>query len=137
MLLVSGWWDVLLDQTLDLHARLVAARREPRLLLGPWTHTSMVERAGWPVVLPEVLAFLRRHVDGEDVAVPVAAVRVHVGGDGWRELPAWRAAAGRARGLGAGRGRVALDVGDAGPRVRDPLRPSGPDAVGRRPGAGS
>ena len=89
VLLVSGWWDVLLDQTLDLHARLVAARREPRLLLGPWTHTSMVERAGWPVVLPEVLAFLRRHVDGEDVAVPASAVRVHVGRDGWRDLDAW------------------------------------------------
>ena len=33
--------------------------------------------------------FLRRHVDGEDVAVPASAVRVHVGRDGWRDLDAW------------------------------------------------
>jgi putative CocE/NonD family hydrolase len=88
VLLVSGWWDVLLDQTLDLHARLVAAGRSPRLLLGPWTHTSMLERAGWPVVLPEVLTFLRTHLDGE-APTPAPPVRVHVGGDGWRELGTW------------------------------------------------
>ena len=47
-LLVGGWWDLLLDQTLDLFTRAEAAGRRPRMLLGPWTHTSMVDRAGWP-----------------------------------------------------------------------------------------
>jgi uncharacterized protein len=96
-LLVTGWWDLLLDQTLDLFARAEAAGRRPRLLVGPWTHTSMVDRAGWRVVLPALLAFLREQLDVElpapDEAAPSAArpVRVHVGGTGgsWRDLSSW------------------------------------------------
>src|SRR5207245_2787719 len=106
VLLVSGWWDLHLDQTLDLRARLEAAGRSPHLLVGPWTHTSMVDRAGWPVVLPAVLAFLREHLDGEDEPLPDAtraagtaagraSVTVHVGGAGWRELATWPPAAQR------------------------------------------
>src|SRR3954454_19266414 len=76
-LLVGGWWDLLLDQTLDLFTRAEAAGRRPRMLLGPWTHTSMVDRAGWPVVLPAALAFLRDHLGveapGPDAAAPSAA----------------------------------------------------------------
>jgi putative CocE/NonD family hydrolase len=97
-LLVGGWWDLLLDQTLDLFTRAEAAGRRPRMLLGPWTHTSMVDRAGWPVVLPAALAFLREHLGveapGPDAAAPsgARAVLVHVGGrdeQAWRELPSW------------------------------------------------
>ncbi len=100
-LLVTGWWDLLLGQTLDLFARAQAAGRRPRLLVGPWTHTSMVDRAGWPVVLPALLAFLREQLGveapGPDAAGPSAGrpVRVHVGGAGagWRDLPSWPPAA--------------------------------------------
>jgi putative CocE/NonD family hydrolase len=97
-LLVGGWWDLLLDQTLDLFTRAEAAGRRPRMLLGPWTHTSMVDRAGWPVVLPAALAFLREHLGveapGPDPAAPSAArpVLVHVGGrdeQTWRDLASW------------------------------------------------
>jgi putative CocE/NonD family hydrolase len=119
-LLVTGWWDLLLDQTLDLFARADAAGRRPRLLVGPWTHTSMVDRAGWPVVLPAVLAFLREQLGvegpGPDAAAPDAErpVRVHVGGGGagWRDLPTWP------------------------PGVRQELWPLQPDGVLGRPGAG-
>jgi putative CocE/NonD family hydrolase len=96
-LLVTGWWDLLLDQTLDLFTRAQAVGRRPRLLVGPWTHTSMVDRAGWPVVLPAVLAFLREQLGveapGPDAGGPTVErpVRLHVGGadGGWRDLPAW------------------------------------------------
>ncbi len=98
-LLVTGWWDLLLDQTLDLYARAHAAGRAPRLLVGPWTHTTMVDRAGWPVVFPAVLAFLRETlaVEPPETAGAAAAdapsahlpVRVHVGGEGWQALTSW------------------------------------------------
>ncbi len=96
-LLVTGWWDLLLDQTLDLYARAQAAGRAPRLLVGPWTHTAMVDRAGWPVVFPATLAFLRETLDVEPpVGAPPAPapsadlpVHVHVGNEGWRAMTSW------------------------------------------------
>jgi putative CocE/NonD family hydrolase len=101
--LVGGWWDLLLEQTLDLFTRAETAGRRPRLLVGPWTHTSMVDRAGWPVVLPALLAFLREHLGVEpsfgDAGTPSAGpsaerpVRVHVGGAGWADLATWPPAA--------------------------------------------
>jgi putative CocE/NonD family hydrolase len=90
-LVVGGWWDQLLDQTLDVYDRR-AATGPTSLLVGPWTHTTMVD-TGWPQVFPAALAFLREHLAADPPAgVPSAPqVRVHVGGagGGWRTLPAW------------------------------------------------
>ena len=42
--LLTGWQDICLDQSLAEYQRLRAAGRSPRLVIGPWTHTSGVQR---------------------------------------------------------------------------------------------
>jgi putative CocE/NonD family hydrolase len=94
--LISGWYDVNLDQTLAQYERLRAGGGEARLLVGPWNHTAPFDK-GWPVVFAEALAFLGAHLGGAGARPPGAdaeagrAVRVHVGGScgQWRDLPGW------------------------------------------------
>ncbi|GAA2546042.1 CocE/NonD family hydrolase [Mycolicibacterium diernhoferi] len=77
VLLMSGWQDVFLTQTLDQYRQLADRGREPALVVGPWTHGD-----GGGEVLRETLRWL----DGDRRP----GVRVCVtGGGGWRELPAW------------------------------------------------
>ncbi|MCY1139849.1 CocE/NonD family hydrolase [Actinoplanes sp. Pm04-4] len=80
--LTLGWWDLSFAQVYDQYARLRAADRDVDLLIGPWTHTSALEK-GWP----EVFAQAMRRLRGEP---PAYRVRAHVGGlDEWRDLPDW------------------------------------------------
>jgi putative CocE/NonD family hydrolase len=84
-LVVSGWADVALDQALQQYGRLPSGRRS--LLIGPWTHTTTLQR-GAPTVFAESVGWLRGHL--VDAAPPKGRVQVAVGGTtGWRELPAW------------------------------------------------
>ncbi|WP_199511342.1 CocE/NonD family hydrolase [Nucisporomicrobium flavum] len=83
--LVTGWHDLALDQTLRQYARLRLAGREPTLMIGPWTHTSMFDR-GRVEVTADALDHLRVHLLGRGERS--AKVRVHIG-DEWRELPEW------------------------------------------------
>lgn len=84
-LVVSGWADVALDQALQQYGRLPAGQRS--LLIGPWTHTTALQR-GAPTVFAESVAWLRGHL--VDSSPPKGGVRVAVGGTGaWRELSAW------------------------------------------------
>ena len=91
-LVVSGWSDVALDQALQQYARLPSGRRS--LLIGPWTHTSTLQR-GIGTVFADTVAWLRGHL--VDPAAPKGRVRVSVCGVGsvgeWRDLPAWPPAA--------------------------------------------
>jgi putative CocE/NonD family hydrolase len=95
--LLGGWYDIVLDQTLDSYRRLRAAGRPARLVVGPWNHTSGFNK-DMPVVAGEALAWLRAHLSAPGAAAAGAApgpapVRVHVteaGGPGeWRDLPDW------------------------------------------------
>lgn len=87
--LITGWHDVLADQTLDQYARLRRAGGETSLLVGPWTHNSAFQQ-GWPEAFAETLAWLRAHLCADGSGPRTAPVRVHVGGeDAWRELDAW------------------------------------------------
>jgi putative CocE/NonD family hydrolase len=87
---VGGWYDILLPWMVADFEALQAAGHAPRLLIGPWSHTSpgltaASERDG--------VAWLRAHLLGDDRLVPSAPVRVMITGErtdgGWRELPAW------------------------------------------------
>ena len=87
---VGGWYDILLPWMLADYEALQRAGRAPRLLIGPWAHTSpelvgAAERDG--------LAWMRAHLLGDDRLLRPAAVRLMVTGErtggGWRDLPEW------------------------------------------------
>ena len=87
--LVGGWYDILLDQTLAQYRALRASGRDVSLLIGPWTHTSMMNEGG-TVVFGAALGWLRGHLCGTPAGPGPAPVRVYVGGSGeWRDLPDW------------------------------------------------
>ncbi len=90
VLQVGGWYDIFLPVQLDDYRALVGAGNQPRLVIGPWTHTAP---KGFATQLTESLRWLDRHVrgvgsrDGVDVAMPV---RVFVmGARQWRDFSSW------------------------------------------------
>ncbi|MDK0523059.1 CocE/NonD family hydrolase [Streptomyces sp. ML-6] len=87
--LITGWHDVLADQTFEQYDRLRRAGCETALLVGPWTHTSALQQ-GWPEVFAESLAWLRAHLEADPSGLRPTKVRVHNGGeDAWRDLDDW------------------------------------------------
>lgn len=102
---VGGWFDLFLGGTLDnfttlsRHAATGHARRNQRLIVGPWTHSDQTGAAGElyfgggaaaiAVQLERSqLDFLRRAVAGEDAPGP--RVRLFVMGDNvWRDENEW------------------------------------------------
>ncbi|MFC9221591.1 CocE/NonD family hydrolase [Streptomyces hygroscopicus] len=87
--LITGWHDALADQTFEQYDRLRRAGCETALLVGPWTHTSALQR-GWPEVFTESLAWLRAHLYADPSGLRPTAVRVHIGGENtWRDLHDW------------------------------------------------
>jgi putative CocE/NonD family hydrolase len=88
-MLVAGWYDLLLDQNLEQYERLRRADCTTALLIGPWTHTSLLDEGG-PTVLAASAGWLRAHITGDASGLPLSRVRVHIGGaDEWRDLPDW------------------------------------------------
>ena len=88
-LLVGGWQDWFLEQTLDQYAVLRDRGVDVGLTVGPWAHLTVDPR----VTTAESLAWLATHlpVDG---AAPAPGrpdrVRVFVTGAGtWRGMPDW------------------------------------------------
>jgi hypothetical protein len=87
--LVTGWDDVMLDQTLEQYRRLKEAGGEVRLVVGPWTHSSIFGK-GYPKVVPRAVEEFRARLSGEPGRLEGPPVRIHVSGCGqWRDLPAW------------------------------------------------
>jgi putative CocE/NonD family hydrolase len=140
---VGGWYDILLPWMLADFEALQAAGRRPRLLIGPWAHTSpglaaAAERDG--------LAWMRAHLLGDDRLVRPATVRLLITGErsggGWRELPSWPPpTVQRSIYLDAGRAlrdRPPQSRGEGGDRYRyDPADPTpalgGPVLLARTP----
>jgi putative CocE/NonD family hydrolase len=104
-LLVGGWQDLFLEQTLEQYQVLAGRGVPTRLLVGPWTHVEVATKGG--AVLAESLAWLDRYAGpgvtanasapdtcAADTSTPVEnSVRVWVGGKGagagWREVSGW------------------------------------------------
>ncbi|GAB2775223.1 CocE/NonD family hydrolase [Streptomyces chlorus] len=87
--LITGWHDVLADQTFEQYDRLRRAGCETALLVGPWTHTSALQQ-GWPEVFAESLSWLRAHLCADPSGLRPTAVRVYIGGENtWRDLDDW------------------------------------------------
>jgi putative CocE/NonD family hydrolase len=100
VLLVGGWQDLFIEQTLEQY-RALAGRHVPvRLVVGPWAHLDITSQGG--VVVNESLAWLDRYAGLGPQArngrtdslpgVPDHSVRIWVGGEGaegWREIGGW------------------------------------------------
>ena len=88
VLLVSGWQDLFLGQTLQQYAALRARGVEVALTVGPWTHLDIATRAAGRVAR-ETLAWLDQHLAGGPAAREYP-VHAHRTGDArWHPLPEW------------------------------------------------
>ena len=90
-LLIGGWQDIFLGETLEQY-RVLAGRGVPvRLMIGPWTHLQFATKGGG-VTTRETLAWLDWHLRADGAAEAQdgpLGVRAWFGGEGWRDLPAW------------------------------------------------
>jgi putative CocE/NonD family hydrolase len=88
-LLIGGWQDWFVEQTLSQYAVLRERGVDVALTVGPWAHLG-IDPA---VTTPESLAWLATHLPVEGAAPPPERpdrVRVHVtGARTWRTLPDW------------------------------------------------
>ena len=145
VLVVGGWHDLFIEQTLEQYRTLAARDVPTRLLVGPWAHLDLTNKGAAAVV--ESLAWLDRYASpgktgprpaSARAAHPDHSVRIWVGGEGageWREIPGWPPPGATkqrwylgAHGFAQHRGAV---PGCAGLQL--PLRPGRPYAVaGRR-----
>jgi putative CocE/NonD family hydrolase len=91
VLLVGGWQDLYLGQTLAQYRRLRDRGVDVALTIGPWTHTQMLIK-GLGTVTRQSLDWLDTHLRGAGGASRSSPVRVFVTGStgrDWRDLPDW------------------------------------------------
>jgi putative CocE/NonD family hydrolase len=87
-LLVGGWQDVFLGQTVAQYEALRSRGVDVAMTLGPWTHVGHVVR-GSSVTDNEALDWLDTHV-GNRTPMRTEPVRTFVtGGNAWHAMPAW------------------------------------------------
>lgn len=87
ILLLSGWQDLFLDQTLEQYEQLHRRGVPVALTVGPWTHTQLMTK-GLTTVVGESLDWLGAHLAGHGETTR-STVRIHVNGRGWVELADW------------------------------------------------
>ncbi|MFI5889081.1 CocE/NonD family hydrolase [Actinoplanes sp. NPDC051513] len=88
ILLISGWQDLFLDQTLQQYETLQRRGVEVGLTVGPWTHLDVGTR-GVGIAVRETLAWLDEHMAGEPAARK-SPVRLHRTGESrWHNLASW------------------------------------------------
>ena len=95
VLLLSGWQDIFLDQSIAQFHHLHRRGVETALTIGPWSHADMVTK-GAGLTAAETLGWLGRHLAELPTAPRADAVRIYVTGrhrPGWVELPDWPPAA--------------------------------------------
>ncbi|MGE0215444.1 CocE/NonD family hydrolase [Mycolicibacterium sp.] len=87
VLLLSGWQDLFVEQTVQQYRRLRDRGVPTAVTIGPWTHTHLTSKAA-PMAIRETLEWLATHLVG---AAPTRdnPVRIHLAERGWLELPDW------------------------------------------------
>ncbi|MEB3051944.1 CocE/NonD family hydrolase [Mycolicibacter sp. MYC123] len=88
VLLLGGWQDLFLDQTLDQYRALRDRDVEVAMTIGPWTHTQMLT-SGLSRVTSESLQWLDTHLAGVETVPRPSRVRVYSAGRGWQDRPDW------------------------------------------------
>ena len=87
VLLLSGWQDLFLEQTLAQYQRLRERGVPVAVTIGPWTHTELMTK-GAPTVIRESLGWLDAHLAGTR-RVARKPMRIHINGHGWQDLDDW------------------------------------------------
>ncbi len=91
VLLISGWQDIFIDQTITQYQHLRRRGMDVAMTIGPWTHDQMVTKATGSTAA-ETLTWLGAHLAGKQVGTRTQPVRVYVTGrprSGWVDLPDW------------------------------------------------
>lgn len=88
VLLVGGWQDLFIRQTLQQYRHLRDRGVDVALTVGPWTHTQLLTK-GLAISARESLDWLDAHLGGATASRRRTRVHVHVTGRGWRHLPDW------------------------------------------------
>ncbi|MGV0795173.1 CocE/NonD family hydrolase [Mycolicibacterium sp. XJ1819] len=88
VLLVTGWQDLFLSQTLEQYRRLRERGVEVALTIGPWVHDRML-RKGASTFVAESVDWLSAHLTDPPAPQNRSAVRVFVVGHGWVNLAQW------------------------------------------------
>ena len=88
VLLLGGWQDIFLRQTLQQYRQLRDRGVDVALTMGPWTHTELLTK-GLATSARETLDWLGVHLSGAPALQRPSAVNVFVNGQGWRNLPHW------------------------------------------------
>jgi putative CocE/NonD family hydrolase len=87
VLLLTGWQDVFIEQTLEQYTKLRRRGVCVAVTIGSWGHSHMLT-TGAPTVLRESLAWLNEHVTG-NAGAQRSPVRIHVNNGGWIDLEDW------------------------------------------------
>lgn len=87
ILLLSGWQDLFLDQTLQQYQQLRGRGVPVALTVGPWTHSQLLTK-GLRTVVGESLDWLGTHLTGCG-ETGRAIVRAYINGSDWVDLPDW------------------------------------------------
>jgi uncharacterized protein len=92
VLLIGGWQDLFVRQTLQQYAHLRGRGVDVALTMGPWTHTQLLGK-GLPISARDTLDWLDTHLGGAATPRRPGRVRVRVtgldSGQAWRNLPEW------------------------------------------------
>jgi putative CocE/NonD family hydrolase len=89
VLLIGGWQDIFLEQTLQQYARLHARGVDVAMTIGPWSHLG-AGAGGARVASRETFDWLEEHLSRRGRRRRPAPVRVFVtGAKEWRDLREW------------------------------------------------
>jgi hypothetical protein len=88
VLLLGGWQDIFLRQTLQQYRHLRKRGVDVALTVGPWTHAQMLTK-GLAISTRESLDWLDTHLGGARALRRPSRVNAFVAGQGWRNLPDW------------------------------------------------
>jgi putative CocE/NonD family hydrolase len=85
--LVSGWYDILLRETLDDYRELVTHHQKPYLTIGPWAHNDV--DCFWES-LRQGIVWFDAHLKGDRNQVREKPVRIFImGKNEWTDLDVW------------------------------------------------
>jgi putative CocE/NonD family hydrolase len=90
VLLLTGWQDLFLEQTMYQYQHLRARGVDVGLTVGPWTHAQMTFSGD---ATRDALDWLSHHLAGAPLRRPAPVRHFVTDGGGWHDLPEWPPAA--------------------------------------------